>query len=332
MPLPEMKNRIPLVILAALLGAGYAVAQPVPVQQFNEQQQRRMIQPPLKSPIISTNAPELYPGENEDVGPQAILSLKQRRTHFELFLDSQYLYTDNNRLAEDDKIDTGLFINTVQFALAPTPYPLGPGQFAPRLGVRSQWYNYGIGPGSSEDVLNFNAQTIFLAGQFQYNQVWQFDAGVDYTRLVDQDEYKEFYTEFLPNVAVQRFFPLKDNLLLTLSWQGMYHITSVDPLPRRDVNDRFDNILGATLAYQPVERLVLQPFYRFQFTHYPDTALGTDRNDYFNILGVATTYYFHRMVSARMFATYTFRNTDDPFSTDYRKFDAGAGASLVWRF
>lgn len=329
-----MKRRIASLALGLIAFGGTLQAQPAAVQQFNDQQQQRRMMPqqPLRGITTSTNAPELYPGENDDVGPQSILKLNARRTHFEVLADSQYLYTDNNRLADTGKIDTGMAINTVQAALAPTGYALGPGQFAPRVGFRSQWYNYGLGGSKGEDVLDFNAQTAFLSGTFQYQQVWEFGAGVDYTRLLAQRNYNEFYTEWTPNVFVQRYFPINDNLVLALSWQGMYHFTTVDPLPRKDVNDRLDNTLGVTLSYMPMPKLALQPFYRFQHTYYPETALGDSRQDFFNIVGVAVNYYFTRNIAARVFTSATFRESDDPLTSDYTKLDGGAGASFLWRF
>jgi hypothetical protein len=321
-----------ILILALFGSALLASAQPIPVQQFNEQQQRRQLQEPLPSITTSTNAPELYPGENEDVGPQAILKKSARHTLFDVSLDSQYAWTDNNRLAENNKISTGFAINTVQAALAPSAYPLGGGQFAPRIGFRSQWYNYGLLDGRGEDALDFNAQTVFVNAQFQYHQKWVFDAEFDYTRLLDQKEYDEFYVEYTPGLSVQRYFPINDRLLFVASWQGMYHFTTVDPFPRSDVNDRLDNTLGLTLSYAPLEKLVLQPFYRFQYTYYPKTAFGTDRNDYFHIVGASVSYYFTKQIAARAFVTETLRESDDPSVSDYNKFDAGIGASLVFRF
>lgn len=319
----------------ALICSGFTTrlcAQPVPVQQYNDQQQNRLFQEPFKGFNTSTNAPELYPGENEDVGPQAILRLRAKRTLFEAVVDSQYMYTDNNRLSEDHKIDTGLAINTVQFALAPSPYPIGPGQLAPRVGFRSQWYNYGLGAGRSEDVLDFNAQTIFASAQYRYNQKWDFGVEFDYTRLLDQDDYNEFYTEFTPGLMAQRIFPINDRLMLAASWQGMYHFTTVDPFPRRDVNDRLDNTLGLTLSYQVIDKLVLQPFYRIQHTYYPKTAFNTSRHDFFNIVGTAASYYFTPQFAARVFVNGSFRESDDSNTPSYKKFDAGLGASFVLRF
>src|SRR4051794_17690526 len=57
-------------------------------------QQERMLN--LK---LDESAPELYPGENEDVGSQRILRLKPRRTNWEAVVDSQYIWSDNITMA-----------------------------------------------------------------------------------------------------------------------------------------------------------------------------------------------------------------------------------------
>jgi hypothetical protein len=330
----RMKNSLATLTFALLCFgiADSARAQQVPIQQFNDQQQRRQMEVPLKGITTSTNAPELYPGENDDVGPQAILKLRERHTLFEAFADTQYLYTDNNRLTDINEISTAYTINTVQMALAPSAYPMGPGLFAPKIGVRSQWYNYDIGPNHSEDTLDFNAQTAFVDLQYRYNQKWIFDTQFEYTRLLDQGHYKEFYTEFAPSLSAQRYFPITDRLLVAASWQGIYHITSVDPLPRRDVNNRLDNTLGLTLSYQAIGNLVLQPFYRFQHTYYDRTSFNRSRNDIFNIVGASASYLFTQQISARLFISETFRNTDDRNISDYQKLDTGIGASFIFRF
>lgn len=320
-------------LAAAVLGSSLLRAQPVPVQQFGEQQrQQSRVRDALKPSVVSTNVAELYPGENDDVGPQQILQLNERRTHFEALIDSQYIYTDNNRLTENNKIATGLAINTAQFALAPTPYKLGPGQFAPRVGIRSQWYNYGLGGESSEDVLDFNAQSAFVGALFQYEQKWDFAGLVEYNRLLDQKEYNEFYKEFTTSLGVQRYFMLRENMMFAVGWLGMYHFTDVDPTPRRDVNDRLDNTLALTLSYQPVDKLILQPLYRLQYTYYPRTVFGDSRNDLFNIFGGSVSYYFTRQIVGRVYGTYTMRETDDAFTPSYRKLDGGLGGSVIFRF
>ncbi|MEI9866403.1 MAG: hypothetical protein WDN00_17975 [Limisphaerales bacterium] len=73
-------------------------AQPVNVQQFQNTQQAQQLQAPLVNPLASTNAPELYPGEDVDVGPQRILRLNPRHKYFDVVLDSQVFYSDKRQL------------------------------------------------------------------------------------------------------------------------------------------------------------------------------------------------------------------------------------------
>ncbi len=68
---------------------------PTAIQQQQNFQQRSELQKPLISLRPGTNAPEIYQGENADIGPQHIMRLLPQRTYFMVRADSQYLYTDN---------------------------------------------------------------------------------------------------------------------------------------------------------------------------------------------------------------------------------------------
>lgn len=320
------------------LGLGPTIvlrAQPVPVQQFDENQQKRQLQDSLLNLQTTTNAPELYPGENQDVGPQHILRMIPRRTWLEAVADTQYAFTDNNRLAHQNKTSTAYAVNTVQLAFAPEPVERGAGIIAPRAGFRSQWYNYGLdGSGGGEDSLDFNGQTAFASVQYLLHQHWEFDAELDYTRLLTQRRYNQIYSEWTPSLGVSRLFSLRNNLVLSLGWQGDYHFSTVPSFfgSFNNVNDRLDNTLSATLSWQVAGSFIVQPYYRFEATHYPRTAFDKDRNDYLQTVGGAVSYYFTRQVAARIFVSESFRNSDDPFTTSYAKFDSGIGASFVCRF
>src|SRR5450432_199083 len=61
------------VILLIFAGLLSLQAQPVNVQQFQNTQQAQQMQTSLSGLKNATNAPELYPAENTDVGPQHIL-------------------------------------------------------------------------------------------------------------------------------------------------------------------------------------------------------------------------------------------------------------------
>ena len=318
------------------------------IDRFERSQREAPFRPPSQL-NLSTNreAPELYPGENTDVGLQRILRLKPRKTYFEALADSQYFYTDNAFLSDQNKNITALFVNTIQAAFAPEPYRMAKGQFAPQLGYRSQWFNYDLdGHDDGLNFLDFNAQTVFLAGHYQLG-LWQFSAGFDFTRLLDQSRYEEAYREYVPNFAIQRFFPVDDKLTIVIGGQFNYHFSEVNPLAQIQtnlvsktntrVNDRYDFSAGISLSYEVIPQLVLQPFYRMQYTHYSgfsDNPLvaRSSRVDFVHTVGASVAYYFNKNVSARVFASYERKDSDYSATYDYHKLDAGGGLSFDFRF
>src|SRR3989442_1789117 len=148
-----------IIILGASLAVGFyeAGAQvPGASRQVDAVQQRRQLEQTARSYETGESAPELYAGENADVGPQSILKFKPRKTWFEAMADAQYFHTDNMFLNQHDKIGADVLVSTAQFALAPTPYELGGGRFAPRFGYRHEWFNFGLA--SDERVLAYDFQ------------------------------------------------------------------------------------------------------------------------------------------------------------------------------
>jgi hypothetical protein len=308
-----------------------------------EQFQRTQSAPALPKPQIlnlSTNkeAPELYPGENTDVGPQHILRLLKRKTYFEVVADSQYLYTDNPFLSDANKTPTSLFVNTVQAAFAPEPIWLDKAQLAYAIGFRSQWFNYDLdGYGQGLNRLDFNAQTAFLNARYQRG-AWQLYGGIDFTRLVDQGSYVEAYREYSPTLGCQRFFQINEHFTVIAGVQFSAHSSEVplQNLPSQEVNDRFDGALNLSCSYEIAPRLFVQPYYRFQYTWYPGFAnpLSTvvTRNDTLNTFGTAFIYYFTQNIGARLFLNYEMKAADYSQTYSYHKFDAGGGLSLNFRF
>lgn len=309
-------------------------AQPAAVQQMQNTQQAIKQQQPLSAIMSGTNAPELYPGENADVGPQRILKVTPPRTWFEVYLDSQAFYTGNALLVQHGAQAAALFINTAQFAIVPVPpVDFGSGKLTPLAGVRSQWYNYSL---NSPPNLDFDAQTAFMAAKYRLNEKWEVDGELDYTRLLNQSAYEEFYREWVPNFTVQRFFPFGDDLLGSISWQTAYHFTDVPALGvnPRDVNNRLDNFLTFSLSYQPAPKFIIQPYYSVGYTHYlrdPFSATGNPRNDLLNSLGLSAAYYFSPKVALRTFISADVRTSDNSVA-NYANFNVGADVSLVIRF
>jgi hypothetical protein len=319
------------VSLLAWAGLTSVQAQPAGLQQF----QNIQLTP---QPITLTNltvgaaAPELYRGENMDVGPQRILRLNQRHHYFNVLLDSQVFYTDNANFVQDPAmIGSTVFVNTLQAAFIPPELKLGDGRIATSIGFASQWYNYENNRMSGFD---FDAQTFFAAGKYTVGK-WQFGVSANYTRLVNQSDYNETYNEVLPALTLQRVFPLRDDMLIALGNQVDYHFSDVPTTfgSRSDINDRFDDIASVTFSWQITPRFIFQPYYRFQYSHYEYDTIGTsDRNDYLQTVGVVLVYSFNQTASVRAFFSYNRKQSNDPITPQYLEFGGGLGASLNFKF
>lgn len=314
------------------------------IQQMQNFQQNMEQQKPLLGLKTGTNAPETYPGENSDIGPQHILRLLPPRTHFEVDADSQYLYTDNALLTTRPYTYSTEFVNTIRAAFSPTPYKMGTGRFAPSAGVISQWYNYGLGTGSKVagggpiNAIDFNVQTVYAAAKYLYPNDWSIFGEFDYTRLLSQINYDEFYHDFTPIAGVQRLFQVGNKGLIAASLQADYHASWTVNTPQNS-QDRADGIFSLSYAYQITPKFVVQPSYRFQYTHYrfatsPDTIHhASGREDFLNSLGLSLGYYFTPNLSLRVFANYDVKDiTHDNLAPRYHDYNVGADLAYTLRF
>ena len=277
-------------------------------------------------------APELYPGESTDVGPQYLLiQEKMRRSWVEGALDVQYYYTSNALLTERDKQDTGMLVTTAWAAFAPTPFALGDGQLAIRAGYRQQTFNYGLDSTSNQlNNFDFTVGSVFAGARWLWRENWIFGLGAEYNRyLSHENDWSEFYTELLLAWGVERVFSFSERTQLSLAYAGGYHFTHTDPIPTTNVNDRLDTILSLTLTQELLPRLLLQPFYRFQVARYTESG---NRTDIYNTLGVSLSYLFTEWASVRLFASWEVRNSNDDSVQDFQNLNAGGGVSFVVRF
>lgn len=304
---------------------------PTAVQQQENFQQSPAQQPMLSTLAPGTNAPEIYPGEDADVGPQHILRLVPRRTMFEVKADSEYLWTDNALLSSVAPVESTIFINTISAAYAPAPYRVGSGRMAPAIGVSSQWYNYGLG-GHDLSAVDFNVQTIFVNAKYLFPNNWIAFGEFDYNRFVAQHDYREFYHDFTPVGGVQNLLKLNDKTLLSTTLRVDYHDSWTGGLLPDNSQDRFDASVALSLSYLVTPKFVVQPYYRFQYTYYRfDTLHNSGRNDYLHSAGVSAAYFFMPGLSLRAFVNGDVRQTDDPLAP-YHAYSIGADLTYSIRF
>lgn len=318
--------------LVVFTGIFSLAAQSANVQQFQNTQHAQQMQTPLVNLKNATNAPELYSGESSDVGPQRILRLNPRPDYFDVFFDSEVFYSDNANYAQGtDIIGSAVFVNTLQAAFTPPAFKVGAGEFAPAAGFISQWYNYGNNRMTS---LDFNAQTAFVSGRYNIGD-WQFGLGVNYTRLLNQGDYAQTYSEWLPVLTAQHVFPIGDKFLFVVGSQVDYHFTEVPAAGGNptEINNRFDAAANLALSWQMTRHFILQPYYRFQYSNYRYNSFTTsDRNDYLHSLGVTLVYYFNSNLSVRTFFNYNIKQSDDPSLSAYHEYNGGVGGTLNFSF
>lgn len=331
-------------IAAVFLTSFTALAQ-MQSQQADSVQQRRQLEQAAQL-MVSTNAvPELFAGESDDVGPQSVLKMKPRRTLFEASADAQYFYSDNMFLANGGKQEVDVLVTTVQAALAPTPYEFGGGLLAPRLGYQHQWFAYDLVGEHTVNVFNsttfsfddislkkfdFNVSTVF--GDVSWTrQNWTFTFSADFRRLLDSGTYDEFYSELVPRWAVRRDFVLNEKQALSVGYEGDYRVSdtpNVPPLAGSGFNDRTDHSLVVVGSWKLCRHAILQPSYRFQYTHYT----ATSRDDFLQSFGLAVYCPLNDNVALRGFVSYDSLATDGFYANNYDKLDAGVGLNLTVRF
>jgi hypothetical protein len=329
-------NAVLVVLMAASMVRGEA--QPAgAAQQVESVQQRRQLDQSATQLQEGDAAPDLYPGETSDTGPQSVLRIKPRKTWFEAQADVQYFYTDNMLLSDGFKQEADVLVSTVELALAPSAYPLAGGQFTPRIGYRHQWFDYGLWCATLDFTnlklreFDFNAQAPFADLRWSRDN-WIFEVGFDYQRLMTTESYEQFYQEYVPRWGVQRLIPLCEASVLALGYAGDYRFTDEDvPFSvSSDLNDRTDHSLFANLTVTVCKHAVVQPYYRFKYTHF--THELADRDDYLHSFGIAVHCFLTRNISVRGFVGYDLLESSNDLVPEYRKLDTGGGVNFNIRF
>lgn len=341
-----MNQKIFLAGSGLMLGLAPVFAQmPNAGQQADTVQQRRELEESAAPGTATNSVPELYAGESDDVGPQSVLRYKPHHNILTASVDSQYFYTDNMFLTREDRHGADVLVSTADIVLSPDPFPLGDGVFTPRVGYQHQWFNYGFEDNHSFAALNertfafetlhssdfdFNVETAFADGSWRWRN-WIVSGGMDYRRLMDSDRYDQFYTEFVPRWSLQRVFDLTATTSLSLGYEGDFRITDTDltaPGLDSSSNNRSDQSAVVVGSWKLGRHAVLQPYYRFEFSHYT----GIHRDDYFNSAGLAVYVALCKNAGLRAFVDYDNLATDGADVQGYDNLTAGGGFSLTVGF
>ena len=309
------------------------------IGQVDNSQQRRALERSADAALKpGDTAPESYAGEASDVGPQTVIRYPQGRTWIQASTDVSYYRTDNYFQLKDFRQEADVLLSSIEVALAPTAFDVGGGELLPRIGYRHQWYDFGLLGGTIDGAttklneFDFNAGTAFADVNWR-RAGWNFGGGVDYTRLVGTGSGDEFYSEWTPRWNASWSHPLCPKSSVTLGYDGDYRFS--DPsgtylLAGRYNLDRTDHALTAMLNFALCPHALLQPYYRFKYTHFTGSP---DRDDYLHTLGLAVYCPLGQNAGIRFFTSWENRKvTGTDTADDYAKFDIGGGVNLTFRF
>jgi hypothetical protein len=326
---PLRCTALALAALGALSGISFAQNR---IDSAAQQVERLNLIPRLQTPALDAIS-SLYEDEDKDVGPQVLIRQKARHSWLEASTDVQFGSTSNATQYEGEKIETSLMISTVQAALTPPAWKVPGGELSAKLGYRHQKFNYGIATGGNESSINesdFDVSSFFMQWRYLFHEKWVAMVGLDHNRLLSADggAYEEFYSEFAPNVSLQRSFALGKKSAFSASLGVGGHISHVDD-PYTDHYDRVDE--SATFSYtrELFQGLVFQPFYRAQLTQY---TRNHERKDVIHSVGLILAYALTNDISLRTFANFEARDSSDVTIEDYQKVDTGLGMSLRIQF
>jgi len=335
-----MNKLLLFVVTAALPLAALAQNNPA-VTQSDTTRVQRDTDKVLRDLEPGDTLPALYPDENEDIGPQSILR-KKKQTWIRGTWDGQMFYTDNMNYEEHHKRDAVVAVNTLEAALTPPPLITPCGSYRTEIGYRHQFFNY-LG-GNNRDDFDFDSSTAF-ADVLMQSKHYEARIGFDYTQLLGfkplhQDDYDEFYHEYVPRWSVQRNFRVCDRSMFSLAYLGSYHFTHEDPPPilalggvrlgriMSDRSERWEHTFLAAYSVALPCKFVAQPFYRFQFNDF----VNAPDNYYVQTVGFSLGWFPCSNFGMRGFVGYNWSDAENPRAVEYTKLDAGAGVTATLRF
>jgi len=294
-----------------------------------------------------STAPYFFEEEIEDVGPQYLLSAAQKRTVFRFSGDFQTYFTSNANLTNNGAVNSSISVGTIQPEFLPFETNIDEGLVSTRVGVRFQWYRYGIYGNQDKQVFpnypvsnnDFDSISPYAEANYR-NGGWYGAIGFEYTQLENQFADRIFYKESAPYWAGGYTLEVTPQSAFYFQYDGRYRFTKTTPgatpIPFiGDLNNRVDQAFSIIYSHIFFEDLLVQGSYRFQWTGYTDGSRlqgNRNRDDIYNTVSAVVSYWVFDEVAVRVFVNWQDRNTDDRFAQDYQVFNGGGGVNISMNF
>ena len=301
-------------------------------------------------------APETYPGESADLGPQVLLKQKKKREPlFEFSSDTMFMWTSNALTAginDPNRARTSIIGETLSLALAPKAWDVGSGKLSLRTGYRHTFWIYDIKSANSSGLNsnNFQASTIFSNLRYAFAENWAASFGLDYSRVLTspvagqnwkidnfwEDHWGETYTDITPNWSLERTISIGEKAGLSLTYSGGFHFSkSPSATSLRDL-DKLDNALSVGFAYMPSQEWMVQPNIRFLHNYFTRNRTADDPSERRQTKslapGISLMWMPKPAVSIRLSGAADFFRSNDPDQPSYNKYDFSVGVTANLRF
>jgi hypothetical protein len=314
-------------------------------------------------------APETYPGESADMGPQMLLKKKKQPPLFEASTDTSILWTNNARFANwaDRGDQTAIFNEFASFALAPQAVEIGPGKLSLRTGYSHVFSVYDLNnrkrSGGLND-LNFQVSTFFAGARYNFAENWNASFRVDYTRILGRRSvtignpekwrnqrlfgpmsyWPESVVNISPSWSLERGIALGEKVGLSLGYSGAYHFTEMDspmspPADRRNrgnLLDRLETAFSANLSWAVSETISVNPGLRVAHGLFTRTQSVSDRGERRRTVTASPSLILlwapKPFLSTRLGVSADFFRSNDPDQPSYNKVDLSTGVSLNFKF
>ena len=213
-------------------------------------------------------APELYPGEMDDVGPQFLLAPTHgAASHkwFEVFTDAQLYYTSNALLTEKGNADTGLAVSTLFVQARHTlseQWTAGLGLDYNRLLSRenewAEFYTELVPSWYLERNFTFGENAALTAGLYgSYHWTHTDDPVAHINDRLDTSFGITYSYELAPSLVAQPYYRIQ--------WS---HYTT-----NSDRNDMY-HTLGFGLSYAISEKAIVRTFIGYENRNSTDTLIA----------------------------------------------------------
>ncbi len=331
----------------------------VAVRQAEAATQKQQLQQQAAAPAAPSadEPPETYPGESADLGPQMLLKQKKRKPFMEFSSDTMFNWTSNALSTAQNPQEAGIVAETLSLAIAPEAQDFWIGKLSWRAGYRQLLWMYDIAKTKGSDSLNannFEMSTLFLNGNFNFNENWNASLGLDYNRILmdqgiqaqpqdwslgrmtDPSKWTEVYVEWNPNWSLSRTIPLGDKTGITLGYNGSYHFTRTDASSitnKTNNSDKLDSGFSASFMWSLSEKLLLQPSVRFTHSLYTQPQdSGVHRQDRSVTPGVNLMWMPNSRLSVRWSVSSEFRHSNDPNTPNSSKIEGSTGVTVTLKF